>query len=340
MISGITDDLEQVQTEIAVNKREESIARNELEQILQQKLDDARVQLSKQQKNETTEIAKHFFKMEKDRKAMQEAINESQEAISNVRGKVEISKDQTDKIATHVTRVDEVLLKNRDAIAKLESKIDQVRAALQAQQTNALDGQALADQLVTDKAQLEIELENAKEKEAEILREREKISKSVATIENELNFTRGELEKVKNSNFDRQKLKELIAEETAELHDILDETCGKVSQLETDRNEDNNNIIKQAEKANSHAELLLEREETTKIQMEAQMSKVKKQLEVFRDDTADEFAALKEKGREGDRELQDIKFQLERRLKDLETSMKEQLILYKPYTCIIDSCGT
>ena len=263
--------------------------------------------------------------MEKDRKAMQEAITESQEAISNVRGKVEISKDQTEKIASHMTKVDEVLMKNRDSISKLESKIDQVRSALQAQQTNALDGQALADQLVTDKAQLEVELEKAKEKEAEILREREKISKTVYTIQNELSETRGELEKVKSSNFDRQKLKELIAEETAELHDILDDTCGKVSQLETDRNEDNNNIIKQAEKANQHAELLLEREENTKIQMEASISKLKKQFEVFRDDTADEFAVLKEKRRDDDRELEDVKFQLERRLKDLENSMKEQL---------------
>merc|ERR1712131_459101 len=107
------------------------------------------------------------------------------------------------------------LNRNKDLITKLENKIDQVRTALQAQQTNALDGQALADQLVSDKADLELELEKAKEKEAEIIRDRDKLKINLVALEDKLNDTNNEIESLKDGKLDKQKIKELIAEETA-----------------------------------------------------------------------------------------------------------------------------
>ena len=100
-----------------------------------------------------------------------------------------------------------------------------------------MDGQALADQLVSDKADLELELEKAKEKEAEIIRDRDKLKINLVALEDKLNDTNNEIETLKDGKLDKQKIKELIAEETAELHDIIDDTCGKVSQLEADRSE-------------------------------------------------------------------------------------------------------
>ena len=38
---------------------------------------------------------------------------------------------------------------------------------------------------------------------------------------------KAELKTLQTNQFDKQKLKELIAEETSELHDIIDDTCGK-----------------------------------------------------------------------------------------------------------------
>ena len=108
---------------------------------------------------------------------------------------------------------------------------------MKAQQTNALDGQALADQLVSDKADLELELEKAKEKEAEIIRDRDKLKIKLVALEDKVTDTNNEIESLKDGKLDKQKIKELIAEETAELHDIIDDTCGKVSQLEADRSE-------------------------------------------------------------------------------------------------------
>ena len=88
-----------------------------------------------------------------------------------------------------------------------------------------MDGQALADQLVSDKADLELELEKAKEKEAEIIRDRDKLKINLVALEDKLNDTNNEIESLKDGKLDKQKIKELIAEETAELHDIIDDTC-------------------------------------------------------------------------------------------------------------------
>ena len=114
----------------------------------------------------------------------------------------------------------------------------------------------------------------------------------------------------------------MIAEETAELHEIIDETCGKVNQLENDRSEDNKGIIKQAEKANRAAELLLEREESTRAELESQISKTKKQLETVREEITTELGGFRDKLRDDDRAFDDLKFDLEQRLKEMETSIK------------------
>ena len=95
----------------------------------------------------------------------------------------------------------------------------------------------MADQLVSDKADLELELEKAKEKEAEIIRDRDKLKIKLVALEDKVTDTNNEIESLKDGKLDKQKIKELIAEETAELHDIIDDTCGKVSQLEADRSE-------------------------------------------------------------------------------------------------------
>ena len=56
-------------------------------------------------------------------------------------------------------------------------------------------------------------------------------------LEDKFTDISNEIESLKDGKLDKQKIKELIAEETAELHDIIDDTCGKVSQLEADRSE-------------------------------------------------------------------------------------------------------
>lgn len=87
-------------------------------------------------------------------------------------------------------------------------------------------------------------------------------------------------------------------------------------------NSDNKSILKQAEKANQAAELLLEREQDTRSQLEAQISKIKKQLEVFRDETSFELVSLKDKSREEQKTFSEMKFQLEQNMKDMENTIK------------------
>ena len=71
----------------------------------------------------------------------------------------------------------------------------------------------------------------------------DKLKISLVALEDRLATTNNEIESLRNEKLDKQKLKELIAEETAELHDIIDDTCGKVSQLEADRSEGNGHFI-------------------------------------------------------------------------------------------------
>ena len=85
---------------------------------------------------------------------------------------------------------------------------------------------------------------------------------------------------------------------------------------------DNKSILKQAEKANQAAELLLEREQDTRSQLEAQISKIKKQLEVFRDETSFELVSIKDKSREEQKTFSEMKFQLEQNMKDMENTIK------------------
>ena len=80
--------------------------------------------------------------------------------------------------------------------------------------------------------------------------------------------------------------------------------------------------MKQAEKANQAAELLLEREQDTRSQLEAQISKIKKQLEVFRDETSFELVSIKDKSREEQKTFSEMKFQLEQNMKDMENTIK------------------
>ena len=58
------------------------------------------------------------------------AIIEKDE-VANIRGKVEICKDQNEKMTKQLGLLDDNLNRNRDSITKLENKIDQVRSALQ-----------------------------------------------------------------------------------------------------------------------------------------------------------------------------------------------------------------
>ena len=322
MSNGITDELETIQKQVSVNKKEESIARAELHDLLNSELEQVKVDLSTKQKNETTEIAKHIYKMEKDRKNTETQIQTNAEELTNIRGKIEIVKDQAEKFTKKFTTVDDELSRRQGQISMLETKIEQVRSALQAQQTSALDGASLADQLVADKSNLEQQLEQATAREEESKRATERLKIRLVALEEELSTAKSSIEDLEAEKFTSQKLRELIAEETAELHEIIDETCGKVNQLENDRSEDNKGIIKQAEKANRAAELLLEREESTRAELESQISKTKKQLETVREEITSELGGFRDKLRDDDRAFDDLKFDLEQRLKEMETSIK------------------
>ena len=318
----ITDELETIQKQVSVNKKEESIARAELHDLLNSELEQVKVDLVTKQKNETTEIAKHIFKMEKEKKNAEALIQTNSEELTNIRGKVELVKDQAEKFSKKFITVDDELSRRQGQLSALETKIDQVRSALQAQQTSALDGASVAEQLIADKSSLEQQLEKATEREEEARRATERLKVRLVALEDELTTTKNIIEELENDKFSPQKMRELIAEETAELHEIIDETCGKVNQLENDRSEDNKGIIKQAEKANRAAELLLEREESTKAELESQIVKTKKQLETVRDEITTEMSGFRDKMRDDDRAFDDLKFELEQRLKDMEGSIK------------------
>ena len=74
--SGINDEIETLQKQVAVNKKEEQIAQKELHELLRGEIEQVKVDLGQQQKNETTEIAKHFYKMEQARKVTNDQIQE------------------------------------------------------------------------------------------------------------------------------------------------------------------------------------------------------------------------------------------------------------------------
>ena len=131
MSNGITDELETIQKQVSVNKKEESIARAELHDLLNSELEQVKVDLSTKQKNETTEIAKHIYKMEKDRKNTETQIQTNAEELTNIRGKIEIVKDQAEKFTKKFTTVDDELSRRQGQISMLETKIEQVRSALQ-----------------------------------------------------------------------------------------------------------------------------------------------------------------------------------------------------------------
>ena len=61
-------------------------------------------------------------------------LSPEKEEISNVRGKVEICKDQNEKITKRLAHVDDQFLRNRDTIVELETKIDQLKSSISAQQ--------------------------------------------------------------------------------------------------------------------------------------------------------------------------------------------------------------
>ena len=129
--SGINDEIETLQKQVAVNKKEEQIAQKELHELLRGEIEQVKVDLGQQQKNETTEIAKHFYKMEQARKVTNDQIQANQDEVANIRGKVEIYKDLNEKITKNLGQLEDNLHRNKDSITKLENKIDQVRTALQ-----------------------------------------------------------------------------------------------------------------------------------------------------------------------------------------------------------------
>ena len=137
--SGINDEIETLQKQVAVNKKEEQIAQKELHELLRGEIEQVKVDLGQQQKNETTEIAKHFYKMEQARKVTNDQIQANQDEVANIRGKVEIYKDQNEKMTKNLGQLEDNLHRNKDSITKLENKIDQVRTALQGTRIKIFD---------------------------------------------------------------------------------------------------------------------------------------------------------------------------------------------------------
>ena len=66
----------------------------------------------------------------------------------------------------------------------------------------------------------------------------------------------------------------------------------------------------------------MEREESTKAELESQIAKTRKQLETTRDEITTELGGFRDKMRDDDRAFDDLKFELEQRLKDMESTIK------------------
>ena len=194
-------------------------------------------------------------------KAMGEQVSKGEETMANIRGKVELTKDNTDNLSQTVEKLG---LKFDEKISKLsilESNITGLKASLKAQQSASIDGETVATQLSAEKDRLEAELQKAREIEAELMKNREKLDEKLEILEENMRSHDESLAHLKTQSYSENKIRNLIGEEMKDFHDIVDDACGRLATLEGEKDKVDSSILKEAEKANKNAELLLEREE-------------------------------------------------------------------------------
>ena len=80
------------------NKEATKIALGELSDLMQASISSAKNELSEKSGTETKEIAKHFFKMDKEMKTLVKKVDTTDEILANMRGKVELTKGRISSI--------------------------------------------------------------------------------------------------------------------------------------------------------------------------------------------------------------------------------------------------
>ena len=203
-------------------------------------------------------------------------------------------------------------------ISVIESNITGLKATIKAQQMSAIDGETVATQLSAEKDRLEAELQRAKELEADLVHDREKVAQKLAMIEEDLHLKDDEISRLKKQSFSENKLRNLIGEEMRDFHDIIDDTCGRLSMLESGKDKVDASILKEAEKANKNAELLIEREEATRTDFANQIRNIQNKIEQNHLAVSTQLGDITDnKGRES-RALETFKFELDQKFNDFE----------------------
>lgn len=87
-----TAELNTIRNEFSGYKESTKIALGELSDIMQNSIETAKTELSEKSGTETKEIAKHFFKMDKEMKTLVKKVDTADEILANMRGKVELTK--------------------------------------------------------------------------------------------------------------------------------------------------------------------------------------------------------------------------------------------------------
>lgn len=305
--------------DVMINDREASrTALGELSELCITSIERTKADLSVQQGKETKEIAKHFFKMDKEMKTVFDQVNKNNETMANIRGKVELTKDQSDGLQRTVEKLTTKFDDKLSKLSILESNLASLKATIKSQQTAAIDGETVATQLSAEKDRLEAELNRSKEVEADLVRNREKVGQKLDMIEENLHLKEEEIERLKSQSYSPNKLRDLIGEEMKDFHDILDDTCGRLTVLEGNKDIIDSSILKEAEKANKNAELLLDREEATKSDFTNQVKDVRNLIDQNHKKVSTQLNDITDnKGKEA-RALDTFKFELEQKFKDFE----------------------
>ena len=95
-----------------------------------------------------------------------------------------------------------------------------------------------------EKQRLETELAKSKELESKMSQDRERFDSKLDRIESAQSHRDEKIESLENKIFTENKLRNLIGEEMKDFHDIVDDACGRISLLESNRESSDQAILK------------------------------------------------------------------------------------------------
>ena len=184
-----------------------------------------------------------------------------------------------------------------------------------------MDGESIAQQVAQERDRIAAELERAQKEAAELVSEREASKRSISAIEETLESQNKKMEKI-DGFVSESKVQKIVGNGLSDVHDILDDAIGRLNKLEEEKSENDEAILKEAEKASKMAENLIQREESSKSELENKIKKLSSEIENVQNKLQRDVEMLIDSKSKTQRSLDDLKFELEQKMIELKESCR------------------